>query len=54
MTQMNSTTSPGEHAGHDGLSEEINKLRRDMVSLKDSLARLASQAAATPQRPFGA
>ena len=41
---MNSIPSPGEQAGHDGLSEELNKLRRDVLSLKDSLARLASQA----------
>jgi ElaB/YqjD/DUF883 family membrane-anchored ribosome-binding protein len=41
---MNSIPSPGERAGHDGLSEELNKLRRDVLSLKDSLARLASQA----------
>jgi ElaB/YqjD/DUF883 family membrane-anchored ribosome-binding protein len=41
---MNSIPSYGEQAGHDGLSEELNKLRRDVLSLKDSLARLASQA----------
>lgn len=41
---MNSIPSPGERAGHDGLSEELNKLRRDVLNLKDSLARLASQA----------
>ena len=41
---MNSIPSPGEQAGHDGLSEELNKLRRDVLNLKDSLARLASQA----------
>ena len=40
---MNSIPSPGERAGHDGLSEELNKLRRDVLNLKDSLARLASQ-----------
>jgi ElaB/YqjD/DUF883 family membrane-anchored ribosome-binding protein len=41
---MNSTPSPGGRAGHDGLSEEINKLRQDVVSVKDSFARLAFQA----------
>src|SRR4029078_6166143 len=41
---MNSIPSPGERAGHDGLSEELNKLRRDVLNLKDSLARRASQA----------
>ena len=41
---MNSTSSPNEGAGQDGLSEEINKLRREFVSLKDSVARVASQA----------
>lgn len=41
---MNSTPSPSERGGQDGLSEEINKLRRDLGSLKDSFTRLASQA----------
>ena len=41
---MNSPSSPNERAGQDSLNEEINKLRREFVSLKDSVARLASQA----------
>jgi hypothetical protein len=44
MIHMNSTPSPSERGGQDGLSEEINKLRRDLGSLKDSFTRLASQA----------
>jgi len=38
---MNSTASPGEHSSP---SEEINKLRQDIASLKDAFARFASQA----------
>ena len=38
---MNSTASPGEHSSP---SEEINKLRQDVASLKDTLAHFASQA----------
>ena len=41
---MNSTASPSERGGQDSLNEEINKLRGEFVSLKDSVARLASQA----------
>ena len=33
-----------ENVGHDGLNEDMNKLRRDVTSLKDSISRLASQA----------
>src|SRR5262245_44620561 len=33
-----------EHNAPDGLSEEMSNLRRDVASLKDTLARLASQA----------
>jgi ElaB/YqjD/DUF883 family membrane-anchored ribosome-binding protein len=44
MMHMNSTPSPGERGGHDGPSEEIKKLRQDVTSLKDTLARLVSQA----------
>ena len=38
---MNSTPSPREHHSP---SEEINKLRQDVASLKDTLAHFASQA----------
>jgi len=38
---MNSTPSPREHHSP---SEEINKLRQDVASLKDNLAHFASQA----------
>jgi ElaB/YqjD/DUF883 family membrane-anchored ribosome-binding protein len=42
MIHMNSTPS---HSERDALpSEEINKLRQDVASLKDTLARLVSQA----------
>jgi ElaB/YqjD/DUF883 family membrane-anchored ribosome-binding protein len=44
MMHMNSTPSPSERGGHNGQSEEINKLRQDVASLKDTLARFASQA----------
>ena len=52
---MNSDTASGqkarsvsshgdtEHSGHDGLDETVSELRRDLASLKDDLARLASQ-----------
>jgi ElaB/YqjD/DUF883 family membrane-anchored ribosome-binding protein len=33
-----------EHDGRDGLKESVNELSRDLASLKDSFARLASQA----------
>jgi len=33
-----------EPGGHDGLQENVNELRRDLASLKDSFSRLASQA----------
>ena len=33
-----------EHVAPDGLSEEMSNLRRDVASLKDTFARLASQA----------
>ena len=33
-----------EHVTPDGLSEEMSKLRRDVANLKDTFARLASQA----------
>jgi ElaB/YqjD/DUF883 family membrane-anchored ribosome-binding protein len=47
---MNSNTASGqtprstEHGGHDRLNESVNDLRRDLASLKDNFARLASQA----------
>jgi ElaB/YqjD/DUF883 family membrane-anchored ribosome-binding protein len=40
---MSSTPSPGERGALDVSSEEINKLRGDVASLKDTIARLASQ-----------
>ena len=43
-----SRSTPGhvepEHVVPDGLSEEMSNLRRDVASLKDTFARLASQA----------
>ena len=43
-----SGSTPGhvelEHVVPDGLSEEMSNLRRDVASLKDTFARLASQA----------
>lgn len=33
-----------EHGGNDGLKESVSELSRDLASLKDSFARLASQA----------
>ena len=33
-----------EHVASDGLSEEMSNLRRDVANLKDTFARLASQA----------
>ena len=41
---MNSTPSLSERGGHDGPGEEIKKLRQDVATLKDTLARLVSQA----------
>lgn len=53
---MNSDTASGQktrsvsshgdtqHSGYDGLNETVSELRRDLASLKDDLARLASQA----------
>jgi ElaB/YqjD/DUF883 family membrane-anchored ribosome-binding protein len=41
---MSSIPSHGESSGHSGQSEEINKLRQDVASLKDTIARIASQA----------
>ena len=41
---MSSTPSPGERGAHDTPSEEINTLRQDVASLKDTFARFASQA----------
>jgi len=32
-----------EHVGHDSLSEDMSKLRRDLANLKDTYLRLASQ-----------
>src|SRR5262249_57540930 len=55
-TNMNSNPTSGqisrstpdrvepEHVAPDGLSEEMSNLRRDVASLKDTFARLASQA----------
>src|SRR5262249_58885486 len=43
-----SRSTPGrvepEHIAPDGLGEEMSNLRRDVASLKDTFARLASQA----------
>src|SRR5262249_2462695 len=56
-TNMNSNSTSGqishstpgrvepEHIAPDGLSAEMSNLRRDVASLKDTFARLASQAA---------
>jgi ElaB/YqjD/DUF883 family membrane-anchored ribosome-binding protein len=44
MVHMNSTLSSAERGEHEGSGEEIKKLRQDVASLKDTLARLASQA----------
>jgi ElaB/YqjD/DUF883 family membrane-anchored ribosome-binding protein len=33
-----------QHGAQDGLNEKVNDLRRDLASLKDNFARLASQA----------
>src|SRR5262249_38735439 len=40
---MNSIPSHGESGRHGSQSEEINKLRQDVASLKDTIARIASQ-----------
>src|SRR5262249_51178990 len=44
MTHMSSIPSHGESGGHSLQSEEISKLRQDVSSLKDTIARIASQA----------
>ena len=41
---MSSIPSHSESGGHSGQSEEISKLREDVASLKDTIARIASQA----------
>jgi ElaB/YqjD/DUF883 family membrane-anchored ribosome-binding protein len=51
--QMSSTPSPGERGAHDTSSEEINKLRQDFASLKDTFARFASQAGGTAKTVRG-
>jgi uncharacterized protein YdcH (DUF465 family) len=44
MTHMSSTPSHSESGGQSLPSEEISKLRQDVASLKDTIARIASQA----------
>jgi ElaB/YqjD/DUF883 family membrane-anchored ribosome-binding protein len=44
MTHMSSIHSHGESGGQSLQSEEISKLRQDVASLKDTIARIASQA----------
>jgi ElaB/YqjD/DUF883 family membrane-anchored ribosome-binding protein len=44
MTHMSSIPSHGETGGQSLQSDEISKLRQDVASLKDTIARIASQA----------
>src|SRR5262245_17258407 len=41
-----------EHVRHDGLSETMSQLSRDVASLKDTFAQLASQAGGEAARAF--
>jgi ElaB/YqjD/DUF883 family membrane-anchored ribosome-binding protein len=43
-SESTSTHSEAEHVRHDGLSETMEQLSRDVASLKDTFALLASQA----------
>jgi len=43
-TRSTSDRLDSEHGARDGLNEKVNDLRRDLASLKDNFARLASQA----------
>jgi uncharacterized protein YdcH (DUF465 family) len=47
MTHMSSIPSHSEGGGQSLQSEKISKLRQDVASLKDTIARIASQQAAT-------
>jgi ElaB/YqjD/DUF883 family membrane-anchored ribosome-binding protein len=44
ITHMSSIPSQGESARHSSQSDEISKLREDVANLKDTIARIASQA----------
>jgi hypothetical protein len=54
ISRSNPGHAEAEHVAPDGLSAEMSNLRRDLASLKDTFAHLASQPAARWQRPFAA